>query len=120
MVTASTRSVDKDTNEAGPCTQQRKARPRGASAQTVDKDIKETRLADATKHNINKQKRQTEATNSRSEKQATSATRFFSATNRSNKQQKREARVLSCKCYQCKETVITAEKKSILHLKNEA
>ena len=29
-------------------------------------------------------------------------------------------RVLSCKDYQCKETVITAEKKSILHLKNGA
>jgi len=28
--------------------------------------------------------------------------------------------VLSCKYYQCKETVITAEKKSILHLKNGA
>ena len=28
--------------------------------------------------------------------------------------------VLSCKCFQCKETVITAEKKSILHLKNGA
>jgi len=29
-------------------------------------------------------------------------------------------RVLSCKYYQCKETIITAEKKSILHLKNGA
>jgi len=32
----------------------------------------------------------------------------------------RRVRVLSCKYYQCKETVITAEKKSILHLKNGA
>ena len=30
------------------------------------------------------------------------------------------AGVLSCKDYQCKETVIIAEKKSILHLKNGA